>query len=893
MNLEKLTSSLLGAALALLAPEASAQVPAPAPVAAGGVSAQAGKLTSPPRVTKWVPAELPPDAKVSGTPPSVLLDVAVGEDGLVKEVSVAESAGEPWDDAAKQAVLQFVFAAAEIDGKLAGVKLQYRYDFAKVAAPVEVPKTSRFEGVVRDRKRGVPLVGVTVRLDDLRQVVTDEAGHFLFEDVSPGSHGVMLEGAGFTPVGTEETIEASIRYQASYDVDVGEADADAGELADFELVVTAPSLQKKIAATEVTAEQGAKVAGTGGDVVKVVENLPGVARSSSGSGTLVVWGSGARDTNVYVNGVHIPVLYHEGGFRSVVHSDLVSSVELEPGGYGVGHGRGLGGLVTVGLRPMDDSAVHGSAAVDVIDAAASIRGGLGSKWRYAAAARKSHLDWMLERVTNNQVADTISIPRYWDAQGRLAYLPSEGESVEVGTLLSSDHVRRAQPSVDPLDVRSETRDVRFSRVYLHYRREMAAAGTAELSPWMGYDYAAVKQLAAGVPAQQTVSSQLWGFRGQWSGNVMPHLTVDTGLDFEATRSDVTRLGSITTPPREGDVRVFGQTPANQVNADDWSTVSINLAPYIQGDLALADERLHIVPGLRFEPVINQTSRIVPGDGQTPAVGVQRLSAPLEPRLAVRWQVTERLSAKAATGIYHQSPLAEEQSAVFGNPQLGRATATHYLVGGGYRLTDVLSLESTGFYSKMTGLVMRNPEPAPAVGQLLVDSGAGRAMGVQMMLRCDPVHRFFGWVSGSLIRSQRLDLATGKYRPFDYDQTWVLTAVGSYDLGRGFEFGARARWSTGYPRTPVLAAVYDSKTDSYQPSFGATNSSRLPDFYQFDARFSKRFKLGESSDLELYLDVQNVTNHANPEEVVYNYDYTQKSYITGLPLLPVIGGKLTW
>jgi len=37
----------------------------------------------------------------------------------------------------------------------------------------------------------------------------------------------------------------------------------------------------------------------------------------------------------------------------------------------------------------------------------------------------------------------------------------------------------------------------------------------------------------------------------------------------------------------------------------------------------------------------------------------------------------------------------------------------------------------------------------------------------------------------------------------------------------------------------------------------------------------------------------VTNHQNPEEIVYNFNYTSKSYITGIPILPVIGGKLTW
>jgi hypothetical protein len=59
------------------------------------------------------------------------------------------------------------------------------------------------------------------------------------------------------------------------------------------------------------------------------------------------------------------------------------------------------------------------------------------------------------------------------------------------------------------------------------------------------------------------------------------------------------------------------------------------------------------------------------------------------------------------------------------------------------------------------------------------------------------------------------------------------------------------------------------------------------------RGTKRFKWGQSTELELYLDVQNITNHANAEEIVYNFDYSEQSYITGLPILPVLGARLSW
>ncbi|HWZ87782.1 MAG TPA: hypothetical protein VNW92_03000, partial [Polyangiaceae bacterium] len=172
--------------------------------------------------------------------------------------------------------------------------------------------------------------------------------------------------------------------------------------------------------------------------------------------------------------------------------------------------------------------------------------------------------------------------------------------------------------------------------------------------------------------------------------------------------------------------------------------------------------------------------------------------------------------------------------------------------------------------------------------------------------------FFGWVSYTLMRSERKDdcaeLPTvtdptgvmlprqvcqpGAWRLFDFDQTHVATVVGSYDLGAGFEVGARFRYATGFPRTPVVGSFVSTRRDLYEPMFGPQNSIRIPAFVQLDARVSKRFQ-GTWGKAEIYLDVQNVTDRSNPEEIVYNYNYSKKGYITGLPTLPVAGARLEW
>ena len=119
---------------------------------------------------------------------------------------------------------------------------------------------------------------------------------------------------------------------------------------------------------------------------------------------------------------------------------------------------------------------------------------------------------------------------------------------------------------------------------------------------------------------------------------------------------------------------------------------------------------------------------------------------------------------------------------------------------------------------------------------------------------------------------------------------MLTALVTWEIGRGFEVGARARYATGMPRTAVAGAWFDAARDGWQPVFGPQNGERIPDFFQLDVRVAKTFRIA-STTLDLSLEVQNVTNHANPEEVVWNSDYSRRGYVTGLPILPVLG--LRW
>jgi TonB family protein len=873
---------------------ALASVIASVPVwARAGDAPAAPVLTRAPTLVHFVEADYPPEAKAAGQQAAVVLQVDLAADGHVTAVTVQTSAGPAFDAAAIAAVRQFVFTPAEIDGKPAAIRILYQYDFV-IRTEVLAVTTAGFSGIIRDRATHQPLAGVTIALDEAgggKAAVTGVDGRFAITDAAPGHRTVTIAGDRLTALSTTEDLTAGQRLEVAYEVALmpppgTDADADADDL---EIVVTAPPVAKAAASIEVVAGQARVVPGTGGDVLKVIESMPGVARAAAGSGALVVWGASPEDTRVYVDGVRIPRLYHLGGLRSVVATELVKSIALAPGGWGVEHGRGTGGLVEVGLIALD-RATAGSIQVDAIDSAAAVRLPIAAKLTAAIAARKSQLAWVLDQVSDRDLGAFVPIPRYADGQARVAYDPSTREHVEVDGLASTDRETRAVASADPAATRREDQRVDFWRAWVRYHRELPTGGQVDAVASVGGDSSSKTERFGATPTEVATDARTYALRAAWRGQLRKAALI-IGLDGEVVDARVRRRGSITVPAREGDVRVFGQPPPDQLAADRWRVVTASAAPYAQVDVPLWRGRVHVVPGLRLEPFFASVSRKTPIAGATPSIGLFSEAATVQPRLALRAEPTARLRLTAALGRYRQAPQVEDLSAVFGSPTLPTSSATHLVLGAAYQWTAALSSEVTMFETRSRGLAVRSPLATPLLAQALVAEGTGRAYGVQALVRLAPTAGVFGWISYTLARAERTD-ADGATRRFDADQTHVLTAVGSWQVGHGLELGLRFRYATGAPRTDVIGAYYDAGADGYQPVFGPHNAARLPAFVQLDARASRRFRWG-ADELEVYLDLQNATDRTNAEEIVYSADYTRRGFIAGLPILPVLGARLTW
>jgi hypothetical protein len=254
-----------------------------------------------------------------------------------------------------------------------------------------------------------------------------------------------------------------------------------------------------------------------------------------------------------------------------------------------------------------------------------------------------------------------------------------------------------------------------------------------------------------------------------------------------------------------------------------------------------------------------------------------------------------LLLRASGGLYVQPPAEQETSAEFGNSSLTAPRAWHLTLGAEKDFRGGRSegwfLTSDLFLKWLDQLVISSPDFVTKNGVTVPlyfsNDGKGRIIGLQNQLKYSDQD----WaltLNYTISQSRRWNSSVGMYASA-YDQTHVLSVLGSKELGRNWKLSGRFRFVTGNPITPVDSALFDSDNDVYLPIRGSVYSQRLPNFMQLDLRLDKKW-IFDSWILSFYLDVQNITNQKNTEQIQYAYDFSSSTGVAGLPVIPTLGLK---
>ena len=850
-----------------------------------------GKATLP-RPVNYAPPEYPPEAEKQGIEGSVTLELDIDRTGKVTRAAVVEPAGHGFDEAAVNAAKKLEFEPARrADGTPFAARIRYRYSFnlqPKEPAPGEGPAQGDIPTAAEEREGlsgtvlasggDAALAGASITLKGTAsnlKATSTEAGAFSFDNLPPGKYEVTIESPGFQPRTVEEEVVAGERTEVKYRLlPVGTG---------LEVSIRGARPPREVTKRTLQAREINRIPGTNGDALRSIQSLPGVARPPAIAGILIVRGSSPQDTQTFIDGTPVPLIYHFGGLSSVVPTEMLEKIDFYPGNFSTQYGRVMGGIVDAGLRsPKDDGKYHGLAQVDFIDARLLAEGPVpfAKGWNFMVAARRSHIDSWLGPALEAAGAGVTQAPVYYDYQAMVETKPSSTSRFRAAFFGSDDAleiiVKEPAPNEPALSgnigLNSE-----FQRIQLRYDNDFSendslnallALGQDDVNFGLGSFYFLLNI--------KSITGRL-----EYTRRMSKGVRLNTGIDMIWSHYEAKVRIPAPSPPGQPANQPFSTRTARELTSEGRGYF-----PAMYAELEIApSERAKIVPGIRVD-YANISERL-----------------DVSPRVNGRFDIRHgypRTTVKGGVGIFHQPPQFQEAVEPSGTAGLKTNRAIQYSVGGEQDITRNLELSVEGFYKQLDSLVRGGAAPS-GTDILYKNTGEGYVVGTEVLLKYKPDDRFFGWLAYTLSRSTRVDEPGGDERLVPFDQPHILTVLGSYQLGHGWEIGARFRLVSGNLITPTVCnitqldcnpnrtnSLYHAASGAYTPiPFSGPATERLPLYHALDVRVDKRWKF-KTWQLSAYLDIQNAYNNGNAEGVGYSYNYTQRQYVAGLTALPSFG-----
>jgi TonB family protein len=865
---------LLVTALSALVPAlAWAQVPVPTGPPAASASAAPSDTTAPaapvvtmPKVKKDEGAVYPKAALDAGIrdPVEVAVLLTIDATGVVTRAVVEKPAGHGFDEAAVEAAQKLEFEPATRDGRPVAARTRFLFKFT--------PPLAALGGRVVTQLGDRPIAGANVVIRDAsgqeRTVATGPDGTWRVDHLPAGAYHVSIVASGMTKHEADETVQPGEEVQAVdrlSPVAAAGATAPASSSADQAEEVEVHGEKPPREVTKFTMDQReiSRIPGTNGDALRSLQNLPGVARAPSFTGLLIVRGSAPEDTQYFVDGTPVPIVYHFGGLSSVVPTEMINKIDFYPGNFSAQYGRAMGGIVDVGLADPKSDGIHAMAQADFIDTRLMVQGPIGDTgWKFAVAGRRSWFDLWLGPVLSATGAGVSVAPVYYDYQAVLEKDLNKHSSVRFALFGSDDRLSillQSANSSAPTLAGTIGDHTGFWRGQALYRNKLSDQTELRVVGAVGQDYV---EINAGNIFFNVTDWPITS-RVELAQKLEKNLTMNVGLDlFYAPYTLSAQLPPIPKP---------GQPPPGPFSSQPPLTTNTSSTIY---EPAFYTE---------FEATPWKGGRIVPGLRVDYTKDTK--SWDLSPRIVLRQDVTEapRTTIKGGAGLFTQPPQFQETNAVFGTPGLTSNRAYHYDVGAEREVTSNIDVSLDAFYKQLDNLVEQG----------LGNTGSGQVYGLETLIRYKPSERFFGWIAYTLSRSVRRTEPGAPLLLFQYDETHVLTVIGSYRLGRGWELGMRYRLSSGYMTTPAGYGFYDENIGTYLPlSSYPAYGTRLPIFHSLDVRVDKTWTYSWGR-INAYLDVLNIYNQANVDGVTYDYNNTHQAYVNDLPIIPSLGLRIEY
>lgn len=850
----------------------------------GGVIDVAAEMDAgtfvPPALVQPSPADWPEDA---GTGGDVELMLTIDATGAVVDVQVQSTPGEPFTSAAIAAARGLGFDPAQRAGVAVPVVLAYRYRFEpptliSTDADAGLTATLRAQVLTKGTREPVPLAQVTFADGGTTLAETDAEGRFTLE-LPPGPVRLRIAANNHKPRVFKENVKVGQQVEVLYRLDRLYSRP-------YETIVRGQVDRAELSRISLSGAELREVAGTAGEPLRVVMLLPGVVTPASGLSYPVVRGSLPAATGFFLDGVRVPQLYHLLAGNSVIHPDFIESIDFYPANAPTRFGRISGGVVSAQVARARDDRVHVTVSPDLLQTNAFVEVPIPSTGtNISVAGHINYSAWLLGLLSSGGVFGEGVKPvlESYDYQARIEQKVGKG-NVRLLAFGSSDVVGVRQSDVSDPSVFITSR---FHRIDLRGQYPLGP-GVLEAGTWVGWETMGLY----GEQNNERIGSFLlnrfiWTGRVQYRLEAGEHVQLKAGFDFERQVSDVE-----TTIGIGGGGDLLRQPRVMGVFTGSFLEAAFFYKPFT------------VITGVRVD-----TWHLPP----------DFTLASVDPRLEVRFQPFEFLKFRGSAGLAHQAPMLLISLPVTDAAALktGLQEVGQFSVGAVGTL-PWLGLELSGdvFYNHIFQARERSlSEFVTGVSSLddrFSGNRWGRAYGLEVMLRLPQQGRMFGWLSYTLMRSERMRRyaiynadqsevtdATAMV-PFAFDQAHSLNLVAGYQLPFAIKVSASFHLNTGRPESGEFSSRTSRLTDDGMGGQVWTpvplnQVDRLPVFGRLDVRVSKAIAFNVFQ-VELYLDVFNVLVRPEVYGFTYGFDMNgaPEKREQGAPIiLPTLGLKVVY
>ncbi|MBC7554051.1 MAG: TonB-dependent receptor [Taibaiella sp.] len=261
-----------------------------------------------------------------------------------------------------------------------------------------VAQTGTIKGFVYDKKTGEPLIGTNIMIVNNKSGVQSDNNGYFSLTLPSGSYTIMASALGYdSSLITVNLLPDAIITKKILLAQKG-IELNAVEISSRKMDKTT---RINTGLTKITPQEMKKLPSAGGepDLAQYLQVIPGVVFTGDQGGQLFIRGGSPAQTGIYIDGVTIYNPFHSIGLFSVFETEAVRSVDVYTAGYGAQYGNRTSAIVDVHYKDGNKNNLAGIVSVSPIMSRIMLEGPLlkskkdnGAGITFLVSGKTSYLD---------------------------------------------------------------------------------------------------------------------------------------------------------------------------------------------------------------------------------------------------------------------------------------------------------------------------------------------------------------------------------------------------------------------------------------------------------------------------------------------------------------------